>query len=74
MVEKGLLRAPEGSRTPNLLIRSQVIYPIKLQVPFLTDCKNMLSFQTNISFFENSSFPLNLDCQKALSKHSMPCG
>ena len=38
------LCAPEGSRTPNLLIRSQVLYPIKLQVPFLTECKNMLSF------------------------------
>ena len=24
--------APEGSRTPNLLIRSQMLYPIKLQV------------------------------------------
>jgi hypothetical protein len=23
-------------------------------VHFLTDCKNRLSFQTNISFFENS--------------------
>ena len=44
--------APEGSRTPNLLIRSQVLYPIKLQVPFLTDCKNMFSFQTNISFLK----------------------
>lgn len=53
MVEKAfLLCAPEGSRTPNLLIRSQVLYPIKLQVPFLTDCKNMLSFQTNISFLK----------------------
>ncbi len=46
--------APEGSRTPNLLIRSQVLYPIKLQVPFLTDCKNMLSFQTNIVFLKIS--------------------
>ena len=29
-----LLKAsePEGTRTPNLLIRSQVLYPIKLQV------------------------------------------
>ncbi len=26
---------PEGTRTPNLLIRSQVLYPIKLQVQFL---------------------------------------
>ena len=52
-VEKALQYcAPEGSRTPNLLIRSQVLYPIKLQVHFLTDCKNMLSFQTNISFFK----------------------
>ncbi len=24
--------APEGSRTPNLLIRSQMLYPIKLRV------------------------------------------
>ena len=46
--------APEGSRTPNLLIRSQVLYPIKLQVPFLTDCKNMLSFQSNIVFLKIS--------------------
>jgi len=29
-----LVCAPEGSRTPNLLIRSQVLYPIKLQVRF----------------------------------------
>ncbi len=28
------LCAPEGSRTPNLLIRSQMLYPVKLQVPF----------------------------------------
>ncbi len=27
-----LLGEPEGTRTPNLLIRSQVLYPIKLQV------------------------------------------
>ena len=53
MVEKAFcICAPEGSRTPNLLIRSQVLYPIKLQVHFLTDCKNMFSFQTNISFLK----------------------
>ena len=38
--------ALEGSRTPNLLIRSQVLYPIELQVrkafAFLTDCKNRI--------------------------------
>lgn len=28
------LCAPEGSRTPNLLIRSQLLYPVKLQVHF----------------------------------------
>ena len=34
-LEKGfLVCAPEGSRTPNLLIRSQVLYPIKLQVQY----------------------------------------
>lgn len=27
-----LFGEPEGTRTPNLLIRSQVLYPIKLQV------------------------------------------
>jgi hypothetical protein len=27
-----LIRGPEGSRTPNLLIRSQMLYPIKLRV------------------------------------------
>ncbi len=54
------LCAPEGSRTPNLLIRSQVLYPIKLQVPFLTECKNMLSFQTNISFFQKFTNQLKL--------------
>ncbi len=27
-----LFSEPEGTRTPNLLIRSQVLYPIKLQV------------------------------------------
>ena len=26
-------RAPEGTRTPNLLIRSQMLYPIGLRVP-----------------------------------------
>jgi hypothetical protein len=29
-----LMGGPEGSRTPNLLIRSQVLYPIKLQIQF----------------------------------------
>ena len=59
-VEKALQYcAPEGSRTPNLLIRSQVLYPIKLQVHFLTDCKNMLSFQTNISFLKIVAIYLN---------------
>ena len=26
---------PEGTRTPNLLVRSQMLYPIKLQVLFV---------------------------------------
>ena len=29
-----LFCAPEGSRTPNLLIRSQMLYPVKLQVQY----------------------------------------
>ena len=29
--EKGLPHAPEGTRTPNLLIRSQMLYPIELR-------------------------------------------
>ena len=66
--------APEGSRTPNLLIRSQVLYPIKLQVPFLTDCKNMLSFQTNISFLKIVSSISSMHSRKSRSKHSMPSG
>ncbi len=49
---------PEGSRTPNLLIRSQVLYPIKLQVRTIlsegflvnnsaseTECKNRNPFE-----------------------------
>ena len=28
-----LLHAPEGTRTPNLLIRSQMLYPIELRAP-----------------------------------------
>ena len=28
-----LKNTPEGSRTPNLLIRSQMLYPIELRVP-----------------------------------------
>jgi hypothetical protein len=35
--------ALEGSRTPNLLIRSQVLYPIKLRMHFpyrLRECKS----------------------------------
>ncbi len=35
-VSKGVfcfIGGPEGSRTPNLLIRSQMLYPIKLQDP-----------------------------------------
>ncbi len=27
-----IFSAPEGSRTPNLLIRSQMLYPVKLRV------------------------------------------
>jgi len=30
---KGIKSAPVGIRTPNLLIRSQVLYPIELRVP-----------------------------------------
>jgi hypothetical protein len=41
-----LSSALEGSRTPNLLIRSQVLYPIELQVPPKMDCKNRISFQS----------------------------
>ncbi len=35
------LSALEGSRTPNLLIRSQVLYPIKLQVRSELECKDI---------------------------------
>lgn len=33
-----------GIRTPNLLIRSEMLYPIELQMHFrlLTDCKSMI--------------------------------
>ena len=36
-----LFCALEGSRTPNLLIRSQVLYPVKLQARSELDCKDM---------------------------------
>ena len=29
----GVTHAPEGTRTPNLLIRSQMLYPIELRAP-----------------------------------------
>ncbi len=34
MTERPKISALEGSRTPNLLIRSQMLYPIELQVRF----------------------------------------
>jgi hypothetical protein len=39
---------PGGTRIPNLLIRSQMLYPIKLQVPFLL-CRKY----KNIFIFRN---------------------
>ena len=38
---------PEGSRTPNLLIRSQVLYPIKLQIQLVSYYLNMQYVQTS---------------------------
>ena len=39
-----MISAPEGTRTPNLLIRSQMLYPIGLRVQRIIsgrqDCKN----------------------------------
>ncbi len=30
--------APGGSRTPNLMIRSHILYPIELRVPYIMPC------------------------------------
>ena len=39
-----VLSAPEGSRTPNLLIRSEMLYPVKLQVQLFLECKDSILF------------------------------
>ncbi len=55
---------PEGSRTPNLLIRSQVLYPIKLQVQYFKELPfNFVAFERDCkdrSSFQNSNKILNL--------------
>ena len=42
---------PEGTRTPNLLIRSQVLYPVKLQVRPESECKDIIQFLYPEIFF-----------------------
>jgi hypothetical protein len=44
-----------GIRTPNLLIRSEMLYPIELQMRFLMDCKNRISFQIRPKYFKITS-------------------
>jgi hypothetical protein len=62
--------ALEGSRTPNLLIRSQVLYPIELQVHYFIysrkigsflisvlfemECKDRITFQSITFFFKKT--------------------
>ena len=38
--------APERSRTPNLLIRSQVLYPIELRVRIKVNYMDRLTYRT----------------------------
>jgi hypothetical protein len=38
---------PGGTRTPNLLVRSQMLYPIKLQVLLLNEEANITKFKNN---------------------------
>ena len=53
-----MISAPEGTRTPNLLIRSQMLYPIGLRVQcILTDdeeCKNQDKKDNNGYVVKNS--------------------
>lgn len=45
--------APEGSRTPNLLIRSQVLYPVKLRVhSFFKRSANIKTYRNRKTLFE----------------------
>ncbi len=46
-----VLCALEGSRTPNLLIRSQVLYPIKLRMHFRCDWTAKVALQLLIPNF-----------------------
>lgn len=46
--EPGIVGAPEGIRTPNLLIRSQMLYPIELRVHLFF---KQQSFNSAIHFF-----------------------
>ena len=42
--EPGIVGAPEGIRTPNLLIRSQMLYPLSYErVPRIRDVENFTS-------------------------------
>ena len=41
LIIKVFLRAPARSRTQNLLVRSQALYPIELQAPYIYLSKNI---------------------------------
>ena len=43
--QPGFACAPEGIRTPNLLIRSQVLYPLSYGRPVLTEARTSITPQ-----------------------------
>ena len=47
-----IFSAPEGSRTPNLLIRSQMLYPVKLRVQRAANIENSQKDFSNPVFFD----------------------
>ena len=52
VVSLSVQNAPEGTRTPNLLIRSQMLYPIELRALLrIADCELLRTIRT-ASYYE----------------------